>query len=256
MIKPNSAFVVLIICYEDNLILFIPSNCDQINNTLGRLQGNFHFTNRSSRMQLNLKNIQQISLRFVTVFIFFLVLSPWSLIQAEIRVSYSLDERFSVEAIPSLAAPMGDIDGNGWADFVYTSEWTKVYHFVTVEGVRQKGFELVKSLDDLSNFFKVFGYKQSLDVIGSMYPFSYYVVHPLDSFLSNDFSNEGFGMSLAPLGKLFAENSVPDVAVGDPLDDTGGTDRGAVYIFDLRASQYRNIVYKKLASSQNGVGAI
>ena len=63
-------------------------------------------------------------------------------------------------------------------------------------------------------------------------------------------NNDYFGVSIAPLGDLDGDGN-PDLAVGAAGDDTGGSNRGAVYI--LRLSAVGAVKSStKIASSLNG----
>lgn len=66
--------------------------------------------------------------------------------------------------------------------------------------------------------------------------------------------NDEFGSSIAYLGDLNNDNS-PEIVVGSPKDDDGGTDRGAAWIISLNSDgTVKN--KKKISDTQGGFGGI
>lgn len=67
-------------------------------------------------------------------------------------------------------------------------------------------------------------------------------------------NGDDFGLSVASVGDL-NNNGVPDIVVGAPLDNTGGTDRGALYVLYMNANgTVASSV--KITSSGNGGPAL
>jgi uncharacterized delta-60 repeat protein/CSLREA domain-containing protein len=67
-------------------------------------------------------------------------------------------------------------------------------------------------------------------------------------------AGDGFGASVVPVGDL-DRDGVTDVAVGAPGDDTGGTDRGAVYVLLMNADGTVR-AEKKLANGSTNLGTL
>lgn len=67
-------------------------------------------------------------------------------------------------------------------------------------------------------------------------------------------AGDGFGASITTVGDL-NNDGTSDLIVGAPLDDTGGTDRGAVYVLFMRADG-TVASYAKIASSVGGGPAL
>ncbi len=74
-------------------------------------------------------------------------------------------------------------------------------------------------------------------------------------FTGNLDSGDGFGFAVAPLGD-FDGDTVPDLAVGAPLDDDGGPDRGAVYVLLMNADGTVRNTYKISDTEGGFTGAL
>ena len=146
------------------------------------------------------------------------------------KIASGFDGLDDFDVFGAATAALGDLDGDGVEDIVVGA-----------------------SGDDTGGTDRGGVYVQFLDTDGTIKNYQK-IAHNFGGFGSELSDSDNFGRAVAALGDVDGD-SVEDIAVGAYLDDTGGTNRGAVYVLFLNADGTVKSS-QKIADNTGGFGSL